>query len=74
MDFANILANALSYSEISGKYIVNVNTDKKYKLKNINDIEYKKQLNIYMEYISSITNKKVYTYLYSIIDNILTEV
>lgn len=45
-----------------------------YKLKNINDIEYKKQLNIYREYISSITNKKVYTYLYSIIDNILTEV
>lgn len=45
-----------------------------YKLKNISDIEYKKQLNIYREYISSITNKKVYTYLYSIIDNILTEV
>ena len=45
-----------------------------YKLKNISDIEYKKQLNIYKEYISSITNKKVHTYLYSIIDNILTEV
>ena len=45
-----------------------------YKLKNISDIEYKKQLNIYREYISSITNKKVHTYLYSIIDNILTEV
>ena len=44
------------------------------KNKRVNDIEYKKQLNIYREYISSITNKKVYTYLYSIIDNILTEV
>lgn len=45
-----------------------------YKLKDITDIEYKRQLDIYRKYISSITSKKVYTYLYSIIDNKLKEV
>ena len=45
-----------------------------YKLSDVTDINYISQLNGYKEYISSITNKKVYTYLYSIIDNILTEV
>ena len=38
-DFANILANALSYSKISGKYAVDVNTYKKYKLNNVNQIK-----------------------------------
>ena len=40
-----------------------------YKLKNISDIEYKKQLEGYRDYIKSITNKKVNIYLYSIIDS-----
>ncbi len=39
-----------------------------YKLKNIDDVEYKEQLNEYRKYIESKTNKKIETYLYSIID------
>ncbi len=39
-----------------------------YKLKNIDDENYKKQLNGYKDYISSITDKKINLYLYSIID------
>ena len=39
-----------------------------YKLKNILDEAYIKQLNGYKEYINSISNKKVNLYLYSIID------
>ena len=39
-----------------------------YKLKYITSKEYIKQLNGYKDYIEGITNKKVYTYLYSIID------
>ena len=44
-----------------------------YKLKNISDDNYIKQLNGYKEYIESISNKKVYIYLYSLVDNILEE-
>lgn len=44
-----------------------------YKLKNIIDYNYIKQLNGYKEYIESISNKKVYIYLYSLVDNILEE-
>jgi len=44
-----------------------------YKLKNIDNLEYKKQLNGYRDYISSITDKKVNIYLYSIIDDKLLE-
>lgn len=40
-----------------------------YKLKRIEDKEYIKQLNGYKKYIESISSKKVYLYLYSIIDN-----
>jgi len=40
-----------------------------YKLKNINDKEYIKQLNGYKEYISKKIDKKINIYLYSIIDN-----
>ena len=39
-----------------------------YKLKNILDTAYLKQLNGYRNYIESISNKKVYIYLYSIMD------
>ena len=39
-----------------------------YKLKNILDTAYLKQLNGYKNYIESISNKKVYIYLYSIMD------
>ena len=40
-----------------------------YKLKNIDDEAYIKQLNGYKDYIESITNKKVNIYLYSLIDS-----
>ena len=39
-----------------------------YKLKNIDDPNYDKQLNGYRKYISEKTNKEVECYLYSIID------
>ena len=39
-----------------------------YKLKNIDDENYDKQLNGYRKYISNKTNKEVECYLYSIID------
>ncbi|MBQ9181957.1 MAG: UvrD-helicase domain-containing protein [Bacilli bacterium] len=42
-----------------------------YKTKSIDDKNYINQLNGYKNYISSITNKKVEIYLYSIIDGIL---
>jgi ATP-dependent exoDNAse (exonuclease V) beta subunit len=42
-----------------------------YKLKNIKDDAYLKQLNGYKKYIESITDKKVDIYLYSIIDETL---
>ena len=45
-----------------------------YKLKNTKDENYIKQLNGYKEYIKSKTNKKINTYLYSIIDDKLEEV
>ena len=45
-----------------------------YKLKNIEDKAYLKQLNGYKKYITSITDKKVSTYLYSILDNKIKEV
>ena len=45
-----------------------------FKLKNVKDEHYKEQLNGYKEYISKITNKKVNTYLYSIIDEKISEI
>jgi ATP-dependent exoDNAse (exonuclease V) beta subunit len=45
-----------------------------YKLKNTVDENYVKQLNGYKKYISSISKKIVNTYLYSIIDEEITEV
>ena len=45
-----------------------------YKLNNIDDENYDKQLNGYRSYIESISNKKVNCYLYSIIDNNYREV
>ncbi len=45
-----------------------------YKLKNINDIAYDKQLNGYRDFIAKKTNKKVDCYLYSIMDKKLKEV
>ena len=45
-----------------------------YKLKNISDLEYQKQLSGYKKYIEIISNKIVKTYLYSVIDNVLKEV
>jgi len=44
-----------------------------YKLKNINDENYLKQLNGYKNYIESISDKKVDIYLYSIMDNNLVK-
>ena len=45
-----------------------------YKLKNIQDDAYKKQLLGYKKYIENITGKSVKTYLYSIIDEKLIEI
>ncbi len=45
-----------------------------YKLKNIDDEAYIKQLTIYYEYISSVSNKKISLYLYSILDNKVKEI
>ena len=45
-----------------------------YKLKNIDDLNYVKQLNGYREYIEEKTNKETYCYLYSIIDEIFEEI
>lgn len=45
-----------------------------YKLKNIDDEAYLKQLSGYLEYIKSITNKEVFVYLYSILDEELRKI
>ena len=45
-----------------------------YKLKNISDDAYIKQLNGYKNYIEKLFNKKTSIYLYSIIDNTLEEI
>ena len=45
-----------------------------YKLKNIDDSEYDKQLNGYRKYIENKTGKKTYCYLYSILDERVREV
>ncbi len=39
-----------------------------YKLKNTQDEHYKNQLEGYKKYVENVSNKKVHTYLYSIID------
>ena len=45
-----------------------------FKLKNVVDDNYKNQLNGYKNYIESITNKKVNTYLYSILNEDIKEI
>jgi hypothetical protein len=45
-----------------------------YKLKNIDDLYYDKQLNGYREFICNKTGKKTLCYLYSIIDEKVREV
>ena len=45
-----------------------------YKLKNISDEAYTKQLKGYKAYIESLTNKKTYTYLYSVLEDKLIEI
>ena len=45
-----------------------------YKLKNIDDPNYIKQLNSYRDYISTKTNKKIDIYLFSIIDGSLNKI
>ena len=45
-----------------------------YKLKNVEDPLYIKQLDGYKKYIERITNKKVFVYLYSIIDGKLKKI
>lgn len=45
-----------------------------YKLKNIDDSSYDKQLNGYRDYIMSLTNKEVKCYLYSLLDEEYREV
>ena len=45
-----------------------------YKLKNVQDENYLKQLSGYQKYITKVTNKVVNTYLYSIIDNYIEKI
>lgn len=45
-----------------------------YKLKNIDDENYIKQLNVYYKYVKCISNKDVHMYLYSILDNVTKEI
>ena len=45
-----------------------------YKLKNTIDENYKKQVSGYKKYIETLTNKKVNTYLYSILDKKKVEI
>lgn len=45
-----------------------------YKLKNIDDENYIKQLNVYYNYVKRISNKDVHMYLYSILDNVTKEI
>lgn len=45
-----------------------------YKLKNIDDENYIKQLNVYYNYVKCISNKDVHMYLYSILDNVTREI
>ncbi len=45
-----------------------------YKLRNTMDEHYKEQLNGYKRYIQSVTNKRIETYLYSIIDELFRKV
>ncbi len=45
-----------------------------YKLKNIEDDAYIKQLKVYYDYVSSISNKEIKLYLYSILDEKLKEI
>ncbi len=44
-----------------------------YKLKNIDDEAYLKQLKVYYDYLKTLFKKDIYVYLYSILDNKLTE-
>ena len=44
-----------------------------YKLSNIDDTKYKDQLKGYKEYVSKISDKPIYTYLYSIIGESIEE-
>jgi ATP-dependent helicase/nuclease subunit A len=45
-----------------------------YKLKEVSDKNYLKQLEVYKNYLKSISNKQVFTYLYSIIDSRLVKI
>ena len=45
-----------------------------YKLKNIDDEAYIKQLSVYYDYVKSISDKDVKLYLYSILDNKVKEI
>ena len=45
-----------------------------YKRKNIDDEAYIRQLNVYYEYVKSISDKEINLYLYSIMDNQVKEV
>lgn len=63
--------NELDYEGIIDLMIVDTNSIKiiDYKLKNIDDENYKKQLFLYKNYIEKTFNKKVSCYLLSLVDN-----
>ena len=45
-----------------------------YKLKNIDDENYIKQLSVYYDYVKSVSDKNIELYLYSILDNVVKKV
>ena len=45
-----------------------------YKLKNINEEDYVKQLHVYSDYVKNITKKDVKLYLYSILEKSIKEI
>ena len=69
-------ANNDSYNGIIDLVLEDSDTIKivDYKLKNIDDEKYINQLNVYYNYIKSVSNKKIKVYLYSILEDRLEEI
>ena len=76
--FFNLTANSVYIDTVYCNYYNNLVKQKQlivnYKLKNISDEAYLKQLNGYKKYIESITNKQTEIYLYSILDETLQNI
>ncbi len=66
----------ISYHGIIDLVLINDNVINiiDYKLKNIDDVKYQEQLKVYYNYLKSIMNKEIHTYLYSILSDELREI